>query len=196
VEHSRESTSPGDKLVGYSISQNAIARVRTTLDQMLAADHDLEWITPVPRLAYYIREGIAAARALGMTQYAELSGKYIIRELEGGRIKAELRNKLPDILHQELQKLVIREITGATAVVGAAIQNKRHEMFFPDAGLFDSTELFAVDSWAHTAGYFLIEHDGGAVTLTKDDPGELKLHCPAWYVAHTISLSLLGTIYQ
>lgn len=159
--------------MGYSTNPNAVARVRATLDQMVAADHDLEWVTPVPRLAYYIREGIAAAKALGMAQYAELSGKYIIKELGSSIVRAELRNKMPDS-PKELQKLVVREVTGATAVVGAAIQNKRHEMYFPDAGLFNADELVAVNNWTKTAGYHMIQHDEGAITLTKDDPGELK----------------------
>ena len=113
--------------MGYAKTINAVVRVREYLDEMVTGTGDLEWPSSDPRLAYWIREGIAAARAkhIDIRDYASLSGKYIIKSKEG-KIVAELRNKLP--LDELRARMTVKDAIDGASVIGAAMQYKR-ELF-------------------------------------------------------------------
>jgi hypothetical protein len=162
--------------MGYNLKPNAVARVRVFLDQMVASDKDLVWQPNSPRFSYHLREGIAAAQYLGLRPYAELSSKFIIRVTENGRVKAELRNKLPsedmERLRSAMERVVISNVHSAVEVVGAAVREKAPEMFFPDATLREE-EVVKIYKWTSISGYYIIWHDVSGLTLTTKDPGEL-----------------------
>ena len=159
--------------MGYTKTTNAIVRVREYLDEMVIGVADLEWPSNDPRLAFYIREGIAAAKHHSILDYATLGGKYIIRSKEG-KIVAELRNKLP--LDELRARMTIKDAIDGASVIGAAIQYRRPEMYFPNAQLTED-DLQLLHVWATSVSYFIIAHEPEAltsVTLTKRDPGELR----------------------
>ncbi len=162
--------------MGYTKTIHAVVRVREYLDEMVTGTGDLEWPSSDPRLAYWIREGIAAAGAkhIDLRDYATLSGKYILRSGEGKTI-AELRNKLP--LDELRARMTVKDAIDGASVIGAAMQYKRPEMFFPNAQL-SQDDLQLLHVWTTSVAYFMIVHEPDkpltSVTLTKRDPGELK----------------------
>lgn len=162
--------------MSYSKSPNAVARVRPYLEELIDAQSDVEWEpTQVgsARLAYLIREGIHAARHLGLSDFASLTEKFIIRD-RGNHVVAEIRNKLPsEILSRSLAKITLREVQGLGAVVGAAITHKgKKEWYFPDAAL-NRSEMEQLYAWTSKNEIHIIKHDEKSITLTRTNPGEI-----------------------
>ena len=156
--------------MGYVTTQSAILRVKPILDEMVQAEKDCSWPSDDPRLAYRIREAIAASKRLGIKEYAELSGKYIIRSAHGRTI-AELRNKLAlELLMDSTARMTLREVISLSAVVGAAIKHKAREMFFPDAVL-EQEDIDKLTKWATSVGYELLNHEEEGVTLRRGTSG-------------------------
>ncbi len=153
--------------MGYTLTQNAVARVRPYLDEMSASDTDCTWITDDPRLAYRIREGIAASRALGLKDYAKLYSKFLLKSGKN-RVIAELRDKLGlDVLLEEARKTVIHDVTTLSGVVGAAIKHKSPEIQFPNVTL-DNDEIEKLFKWTSQNDYLVVV-TGGGLLLTKDE---------------------------
>lgn len=157
--------------MGYVLKPSAIARVKPLLDEMVASDRDCSWPSDDPRLAYYLREAIAAAKQLSIVEYAGLSGKFIIRSSKG-RVTAELRNKLAiEQLIDSTARMTLHEIRFVAEVVGASIKHKAREMYFPDFVLSDDEEdkeaLDKLSKWASSAGYEILNHEAEGITLRR-----------------------------
>lgn len=160
--------------MGYTKSPFAIQRVEAFLKQMLESSTSLEWtVSDAYKVAYYIREGIAVAKAK-KSDYAVLSGKYIIRA-RGNKLIAQLRIAEPSIieLKRTLNRIVINDVRTILEILGALIKHKAEEMIFPEAQL-DEESLGRLYLWTNANGYFIVVSDSGAITVTVADPGELK----------------------
>lgn len=157
--------------MGYSNSDAAIKRVQKLLDQMLLAKSDLTWpSTNAHMLGYHIREALTIAKKKGIEPYNELKDKFTIRN-KGNRVVAELKHvEAATALQAAMSNLTIEHLSSLMEIVGAAINHKASEMFFPDADLAPD-EVEKLFLWAEKNGYFLIAAESG-ITLTKDDPGE------------------------
>ena len=137
--------------VGYSNNPIAIDRMEKFLDLMFNTDSTLEWETPDPnRLAYYIREAIAAAQKIlqkdpdneRMRNYVSLKAKFIIRIKENNVI-AEPRGALPMAVSQvkKLKSVYLPDIKSLSEVVGAVakyiVAEGKEQVKMPN---FDLTE--------------------------------------------------------
>jgi len=160
--------------MGYTLTPNAIARVKPYLDEMVQMEDDIEWENADSQLSYLIRNGIAAAIRFNMPVYAQLKAKYLVRQ-RGTKTIAEIRNRLPSLMKAVSNlTLTIRDISDELSIVGAMIGNKeRVEIYFPDA-LLDEEQLTALYKWSGDK-YSIINHpDGDGVTLTKKDVDNIR----------------------
>lgn len=153
--------------MGYTLTRASIFRVKSYLDEMVAAKDDCMWATSDPRLAYHLREGIAATRKLELKEYAGLASKFKIKSSQG-KVIAELRERSLEVeFAKATRRLTVRDVSTAIAIVGAAIKHNAPEMYFPDANL-NKEELEKVEKWARAKGYSIVSHGEGGITLTKD----------------------------
>lgn len=137
--------------MGYSKNPATIERVEPFLELMFNSDSALEWETPDPqKLAYYLREGIAAAGIVlkkdptneKMQNFVSLRGKYVIR-IKGNKVIAEPRNALPIAVSQvkKLKAVYLPDITTLSEIVGAVakymVEENKEQITIPN---FDLTE--------------------------------------------------------
>lgn len=158
--------------MGYSKSESAVERVKPLLDQMVAATTDLTWHHKNPHmLGYHLREAMTIAKRHKLEPYNTLKERFIIRN-KGDKVVAEIRHfeALP-ALQAAMSKVVLEDITSLVSIVGAAIDNKAHELYFPSAILSDEDKL-TLYTWCVKNEYFMIVAEVG-VTITKSDPGDV-----------------------
>jgi len=158
--------------MSYSNNVFAITRVEKFLRQMSEASTSLEWESEEPyKLAYYIREGIHVANQREHP-YGKLAGKFIIRSKKN-KVIAQLRVLSPEYseLKRTLNKMVLPGLKKLLEVVGASIQHKAEEMYFPDAEL-DDEAIERLYKWTCENQYYIVLGEG--LTLTVLDPGESK----------------------
>jgi hypothetical protein len=149
--------------MGYSKNTRAAQRVANHLNEMIAVDgrKTITWQDEdAARRSYQIRE------AMSLPAYRHLKIKYIIRT-RGNKIIAEPRALDP--LPTQLGTMTLYEVSDVLEIIGAALQHKANELFFPDARDVDFPKLY---NWTSRNGYFIIPSDEG-VTLTKADPGDI-----------------------
>lgn len=118
---------------------------------MFNTDSSLEWETPDPnRLAYYIREAIAASQKVlekdptntRMQEYVSLKAKFIIR-IRGNKVLAQIRSALPMAVSQvkKLRSVYLPDITDLSEIVGAVakyiVEERKEQLKFPN---YDLTE--------------------------------------------------------
>jgi hypothetical protein len=125
------------------------------------------------KLAYSLHE---ALRAVGVypefQDYTKLRDKYHIR-LRAGKVIAELKGKqVVALVVEQLSKMVVKDITDALGIVGAATMHKAAEFYFPDAKLTHE-DLISLYNWAEPVGYHIINSEEAGITLTKNHPGEM-----------------------
>jgi hypothetical protein len=166
--------------MGYNLSINSIDRVSSYLDEMITASSDLTWHTPDPaKTAYYIRQGIAAAQALGDDKYAQLNSKFLIRS-RSGIVVAELRNRTTEsLLTEQLAKIVINDVNDLPSLIGAVIQHKGYEMVFPNFIQPDDAQLETIYNWINmeNLSYHIINSEHGLV-VTKKEVRDIAWHPP------------------
>jgi hypothetical protein len=164
--------------MGYTNRNSTIKRVEQFLKQMVDAKDSLTWVTDgseqTRKLAYYLREAISYARRNGETypEYAELRDKFILRERDK-KLIAEIREYTPVLMMaQALSKMQVNGVGDVMGIVGACVQHgAAKEIYFPDASLTDA-DCDILYKWGLVSGYHLIVGEG--VTVTKEDPGEIK----------------------
>lgn len=163
--------------MGYSRNPNVVTRCKTQLDTLLAATSDVTWVVKDSHMTgYWIREAMTVAEKQGIKPYHELKGKFIIRD-KGGKVVAELRERAAlEQLKSSAPKLVLADLTGLLEILGACVEHKSSEMYFPGAAL-DEEEIGRLYNWCRTNNYFIIAGDG--ITITKTDPGDI-----AWTPSH------------
>lgn len=137
--------------LGYSKNPTTITRVEPFLELMFNTDSALEWETPDPqKLAYYLREGIAAAVTVlkkdptneKMLNFVSLRAKFVIR-IKGNKVVAEPRNALPMAVSQvkKLKTVYLPDITDLSQIVGAVakymVEENKEQIRIPD---YDLTE--------------------------------------------------------
>lgn len=135
--------------MGYSKNPIAIERMVKFLDLMCSTEGTLEWETPDPnRLAYYIREAIAAAEKIlekdptntRMQEYVSLKSKFIIR-IKNNKVMAQMRNALPMAVSQvkKIKTVYLPEITELSEIVGAVVkyilEEKKEQLKIPNHDL-------------------------------------------------------------
>lgn len=121
-------------------------------------------------LGYYLREAMTLAKKYKIAPYEELKDKWIIRD-RGDRITAELRSRTPlEAMRIAISKLVLSNLVSLNEIVGACINHKAEEMYFPDADITDE-EAGTLYLWSIKNGYFIVV--GNGVTITKTDPGDV-----------------------
>lgn len=158
--------------MGYSRNPKMIERSRTFLDAMLAAKDDIAWNSENSHmLGYYIREALTLAKRFDIAPYNELKDKFIIKD-KGDRVVAELRLRIP-VLRHATGKLTLSELTSVQEIVGACIEHKSEEMYFPNASLSED-DVKTLHTWTEKNNYFIISAPGGELTVTRKDPGDIK----------------------
>lgn len=156
--------------MGYTLTANSVSRVKPYLDELVAAEGDMQWESTDPLLAYRIREGIAAAAHLKIEQYAKLTNKYIIRSRKN-KVVAELRNRLDiDALRSGLaepaEKLTIRDAISLPEIIGACVAHNADELYFPLAVL-EEDELDKLKNYAKGKHLEVLDHEDEGITLRK-----------------------------
>jgi len=161
--------------MGYSKSSKAILRVKDYLDEMVEKNERLEWeLEDNVGIAFKIRQAMAQASTRvnqgdeTYAEYARLKSKYLIRTMFG-KVIAEPRD-VTDVVkaQQTANHMRLSGLGTSLEIVGAAIQHKADEMYFPDAYTNQASEVYP---WAQKNGYYIVVGEG--MTLTKNDPGEL-----------------------
>lgn len=157
------------KKMAYSKSKKAVRRVQNYLEQMVKAETNIEFPASEPsKLAYYIRDGIKAARNFPeVIAYARLSSKYIIKS-GPGKVICELRDVLELTRNNIRSQVSIPDIVDALGIIGAAITHKADVMIFPDASLDAIPNITPLEKWAEKNDYKLII-GLGHITLEKKD---------------------------
>jgi hypothetical protein len=159
--------------VPYLVKPEAVERVRGILDQLLDASSDVEFATEAPhKLAYHLHNGMAASGHFAdFAKYAGLAGKFKIR-VRPGKIICELRSPKGalDMFKTGTAKMTLPHIIDITQIIGAVIQHKAPQMYFPDATLTPS-ELTLLFKWTEGNGYYILNHDDAGVTVTKEKTG-------------------------
>lgn len=155
--------------MGYSKSKKAVRRVTNYLEQMVRAETNIEFASNEPvKLAYYIRDGIKAARNFPeVINYARLSSKYVIKS-GPGKVICELRDVLELTKNNIRSQVSIPDVVDAIGIIGAAITHKADEMIFPDASMDTVPNIIPLKKWAEKNDYNLIialDH----ITLEKKD---------------------------
>lgn len=138
--------------MGYSSNPATIDRVEPFLELMFNTDSALEWETPDPqKLAYYLREGIAAAAKIlqkdptneKMQNFVSLRAKFVIR-IKGNKVVAEPRNALPMAVTQvkKLKAVYLPDITTLSQIIGAVakymIEENKEQIKIPN---YELTEI-------------------------------------------------------
>ncbi len=155
----------------YSIKPEAISRVESLLETMLTSTSDVAFPSAVPhKLAYRLHNAISAAASFEeYGKYSSLGAKFRIR-VRPGKVLCELRSKLPDalsIFKEQASKMTLEEIETGPAIVGALLQHKAHEIYFPNA-ILDETELVILYNWTSKNDYFIINQEDAGITVTKE----------------------------
>ena len=160
--------------MGYSSNPATIDRVEPFLELMFNTDSALEWETPDPqKLAYYLREGIAAAAKVlskdptneKMQNFVSLRAKFVIR-IKGNKVIAEPRNALPIAVTQvkKLKSVYLPDITTISEIVGAVakyiVEEGKEQLTIPN---YDLTEDDIQKLGLYLRGKSL------AVTITEKD---------------------------
>lgn len=160
--------------MGYSRNPAVIDRVKPLLDQMITAQSSLAWPSKNSHmLGYYIREAMTLAKRKKVEPYHELKDRFVIRD-KGDRIVAELKTPATiEALREAMAKVVLAELVSLYEVIGGAVNTKADELYYPDADL-SQDDLAKLYAWAVNNKYFLIVSEEDGVTLTREDPGELK----------------------
>ena len=167
--------------MGYHLTPQAFYRAQPFLDEMLKTSEDVAWVVDSPhitpeKLAFQIRQGIKSAAKLEMSDYASLSGKYIIRALPG-KVVAELRNKLSAGVFKDTSKeMVIHEANDLNSVVLQTIKHKNlEELRFPNVLNPNEEMLTQLLTWCKETkeGFKIIRNERG-ITLTKKDIGGVE----------------------
>lgn len=160
--------------MGYSKNPAAVERVKPLLDQMVKATTDLMWPSEnAHMLGYHLREAMSVAKSKKIEPYHELKDKFVIRN-RGTRVIAEKRHvETITALQAALSKVVLSNIETLVQIVGAAIEHKAHELFFPDAALAVEEDKLTLYKWCQKNGYHMILAEVG-VTLTKEEVGDIE----------------------
>lgn len=161
----------------YSKSKRPINKVKTYLDQMVAAKGDLEFPADDPgKFAYSLREGIGASKSFAVTEtgervepfasYSTLASKFVIRS-KGSVVVCELRDSLPGTIQKDtLAKVSIPNVDNALGIIGAVLMHKAPCMVFPNASLATISDPEKFVKWANTQNYVVTWSDNH-VTLTR-----------------------------
>jgi len=155
----------------YSRNPKTVDRSAVFLDQLVAATTDIGWKAEnTHMLGYYLREAMTIAKKYKIAPYEGLKDKWIIRD-RGDKIVAELRSRTPlEAMRIAIAKIVLGDIVSLNEIVGACINHKAEEMYFPDASITDE-EAATLYLWANKNNYFIIV--GNGITVTKSDPGDI-----------------------
>ncbi len=146
--------------MGYSKNPTAIQKVEKFLILMVSTDENLEWATTDPnKLAYYIREGIAASTIMyknnpedeRLREFSELKSKFIIK-IKENRVIALLRNEIPlaVLSVKKLKSVYLPNIGSLTEIVGAIakyiIEENKEQITIPNHTL-NETEFGKLEAY-------------------------------------------------
>ena len=165
--------------MGYSKNPTAIDKVEKFLTLMVNADESLEWETPSPdRLAYYIREGIFASKAMcrgesesdKLKAFASLKSKFVLK-IKVGSVLAELRNEVPFAIMgvKRMKSVYLPNIATLTEIVGAIakyiIEEEKEQITIPSPNL-NEAEFSKLEAYL-TAKKLEIKVDGSELVISK-----------------------------
>ena len=165
--------------MGYSKNPTAIDKVEKFLSMMVEENENLEWETANPdRLAYYIREGIAAAGFLyrkepeneKLGEFSRLNAKFIIK-IKGNHVIASLRNEVPIAVMsvKKLKSVYLPSITTLTEVVGAIakyiVEERKEQITIPNSNLSED-EFGKLEAYLKSKE-LKIEVDGNELAISR-----------------------------
>ncbi len=117
--------------MGYTKNKNAIDRVESFLKLMVTSETSLSWETSDPRrLAYYLREGIASAKAMykkmpikELEPITKLPSKFVIK-ITDKKVIASLRNEIPIAIAsvENKESAFLPNVSTLTEIIGAISQ--------------------------------------------------------------------------
>ena len=128
----------------YNLSPKAVERWRNELDQLLAGE-EIAFTTDAPhKLAYRLREAIAAAKRHRMQPWSTID--YVFKQ-ETGRVVATPRSSLVTEIVQV--ERTYPEALNEFDVITTATKDPGHIMLFPNF----QGESESVSAWATAKGY-------------------------------------------
>ncbi len=143
---------------------------------MLKAETDLTWSVDSPnftpeKVAFAIRQGIKTAAHLDLSDYASLSGKYVIRT-KPGKVIAELRNAISSAASlEDSKKVTVHEANSLESLITQAIKfQDLEELYFPNVFNPNEEMLKNLYTWTFEKGFKIVINERG-ITLTKRDIG-------------------------
>jgi endogenous inhibitor of DNA gyrase (YacG/DUF329 family) len=156
----------------YQATKNVVERVKNTLDSLMSASGDVTIPSQVPhKLAFQIHNAVAiCAQFPEFIKYATLKGKYKVR-VRAGKVLCELRagdTSPVAVSVAEMSKMSFDNVTTIEGVVGAMVENKPSEGYFPNCSL-NAQELIDLWRWADTNHYHIIDHEDAGVTVTREN---------------------------
>lgn len=155
----------------YSRNPKTVENWKAYLDQLLNSSTDIAWESAnTHMLGYYLRQAMTIAQKQKIAPYEGLKDKWTIRD-RGDRILAELKSRAPiETLKRADAKLILAGLVDLPEIVGACIEHKADEMYFPE-GVLDEQQTKVLYLWSSKNGYHIII--GNGVTVTKTDPGDI-----------------------
>jgi hypothetical protein len=135
----------------YNPSEASFKQVEKLLDEMLHAETDtLTWeFEDARKVAYFIRQGIFAAKKLDKPAYADLKNKWKIHE-KGNKVIAKKRITL-NIIPIGIHKKTFFGITTLSRMITAAVENNHLTVLhFPDL-IMSIEEANQLDKWMKAA---------------------------------------------
>lgn len=156
----------------YLATKLAVERVLNSLNSMLNAEGDITFPTKEPhKLALQIHNAIAVCEQWSeYIKYSKLRVKYKVR-VRAGKVMCELRvgdggTEGEGVI--EMSKMTFDNITSVESVVGAMVENKPREGYFPHVSL-NAQELVDLWRWAQLNYYHIIDHEEAGVTVTREN---------------------------
>ena|SRR5256885_14701817 len=168
--------------MSYSRNKSSLKRVQKILDDLLLSinsesNDDVILMSSSPnKLSYQLHEALEVADT-----YKEYNRYRVIREhyrirVKFDRVIAECKVRPVNakvILSDQLNKMTVNDATSVLEIIGAAIKNSLNELYYPNVELTDD-ELSELYKWTSVNKYYIINNYEAGITLTRNDPGELK----------------------
>lgn len=139
------------------------------LEEMARSEKDVEWsVSDSAKFSYKLREAMSVAARLGV-EHAGLKGRFMIRQLPNGRVRAELRVKTPFTMAQRaLAIMSIPEATDLHEIIGAIIANRSGELIsFPNAWLNEEDEV-KLQEWCTLNKYVMKKGEQKELTIERN----------------------------
>lgn len=170
--------------MGYSKSKSRVTKVQPILDILLEHDTDFRLPTATPdELSYRLHEAIKIVERNpnSFTEYTKLVDKFTQRIGEQCIIFKRKRTfdiGIPERITQlrshaaaavEPTERIIRSITSAIQVVGAAITHKSDVFIFPDVEGDRQSIIDDVNRWASKNGYEITNLNPFTLSRSTDD---------------------------